>query len=62
MLDFHEVNCEVKIRQNTVQVWETIKSKDMSLLVTMKEAYAENVSSGVSSSFIILTQFQNKYC
>ena len=62
MLDFHEVNCEAKIRQNTVQVWETIKSKDMSLLVTMKEAYAENVSSGVSSSFIILTQFQNKYC
>ena len=48
MLDFHEVNCEVKIRQNTVQVWETIKSKDMSRLVTMKEAYAENVSSGVT--------------
>ena len=48
MLDFHEVNCEVKIRQNTVQVWETIKSKDMSRLVTMKETYAENVSSGVT--------------
>ena len=24
MLDFHEVNCEVKIRQNIVQIWETI--------------------------------------
>ena len=62
MLDFHEVNCEVKIRQNIVQIWETIKSKDMSRLVTMKEAYAENNSSRVSSSFIILTQYQNKHC
>ena len=62
MLDFHEVNCEVKIRQNIVQIWETIKNKDMSRLVTMKEAYAENVSSRVSSNFIILTQYQNKYC
>ena len=62
MLDFHEVNCEVKIRQNIVQIWETIKNKDMSRLVTMKEAYAENVSSRVSSSFIILIQYQNKYC
>ena len=62
MLDFHEVNCEVKIRQNIVQIWETIKNKDISRLVTMNEAYAENVSSRVSSSFIILTQYQNKYC
>ena len=62
MLDFHEVNCEVKIRQNIVQIWETIRNKDMSRLVTMKEAYAENISSRVSSSFIILTQYQNKYC
>ena len=30
MLDFHEVNCEVKIRQNIVQIWETIKNKDVS--------------------------------
>ena len=57
MLDFHEVNCEVKIRQNIVQIWETIKNKDMSRHVTMKEAYAENNSSRVSSSFIILTQY-----
>ena len=62
MLDFHEVNCEVKIRQNIVQIWETIKNKDISRFVTMNEAYAENVSSRVSSSFIILTQYQNKYC
>ena len=62
MLDFHEVNCEVKIRQNIVQIWETIKNKDMSRLVTMKEAGAENVSCRVSSSFIILIQYQNKYC
>ena len=62
MLDFHEVNCEVKIRQKIVQIWETIKSKDMSRFVTMKEAYAENVPSRVSSSLIILTQYQNKYC
>ena len=57
MLDFHEVNCEVKIRQNIVQIWETIKNKDMSHHVTMREAYAENNSSRVSSSFIILTQY-----
>ena len=62
MLDFHEVNCEVKIRQNIVQIWKTIKNKDMSRLVTMKEAYGENLSSRVSSSFIFLTQYQNKYC
>ena len=62
MLDFHEVNCEVKIRQNIVQIWETIKNKDMSRLVTMKEACAENVSCRVSASFMILIQYQNKYC
>ena len=27
MLDFHEVNCEVKIRENIVQIWETIKKQ-----------------------------------
>ena len=62
MLDFHEVNCEVKIKQNIVEIWETIKNKDMSRFVTMKEAYAENLSSRVCSSFIILTQNQSKYC
>ena len=37
MLDFHEVNCEAKIRQNLVQIWETIKNKDMSHHVTMTQ-------------------------
>ena len=62
MLDFYEVNCEVKIRQNIGQICETIKNKDMSRLVTMKEAYSCDVSSRVISSFITLTQYQNKYC
>ena len=43
MLDFHEVNCEVKIRQNIVQIWETIKNKDMSRHVTMREALMQRI-------------------
>ena len=62
MLDFHEVNCEVKIRENIVQIWETINEQRESRLVIMKEDFSENISSRVSSSFIILTQYQNKYC
>ena len=61
MLDFRKVNCEIKIRQNIVQVWETIKAK-ISCFVTTKEAYSEDISSRVSSSLLVLTQYQNKYC
>ena len=53
MFDFYKVNFEAKIRQNIGQICKTIKKKDMSCLVTMKEAYSEDVSSRVSSSFII---------
>ena len=62
MFDFYKINFEAKIRQNIGQICKTIKKKDMSCLVTMKEAYSEDVSSRVSSSFTILTQYQSKYC
>ena len=62
MFDFYEANYEVKIRQYRSQICETIKNEEFSCLVTLKEAYSDDVSSRVSSSFIILTQYQNKYC
>ena len=57
MFDFYKVNFEVKIRQ----ICETIKTKTLRL-VTMEAAYSKDVSSRVSSSFILLTQCQKKYC
>ena len=57
MLDFYEVNFEVKIRQNIGQICESIKNKAMSCLATMKAAYSKDVSSRVILSFIILTQY-----
>ena len=62
MLNFQEVNFEVKIRQFTGQICETIRNNDMSSLATLKAAYSKDISSWVSSSFIILMQFQDKYC
>ena len=62
MLDFYEVDFEVKLRQKIGQICETIKNEAMSCLATMKAAYSKDVSSRVSSSFITLTQYQNKYC
>ena len=53
---------EVKIRQNIGQMCETSKNKDMSRLFTRKAAYSKDVSSRVRSNFIILMQYQNKYC
>ena len=49
MFDFYKVNFEVKIRQ----ISETIKKKTLRL-VTIEAAYSKDVSSRVSSSFIIL--------
>ena len=60
MFDFYEVTFEVKIRQNIGQICETIKIKDMPRLATMEATYSKNVSSRVSSSLIILTQFQKE--
>ena len=57
MFDFYKVNFEVKIRQ----ISETIKTKTLRL-VTIEAAYSKDVSSRVSSSFIILKQCQKKYC
>ena len=51
MLDFYEVTSEVKIRQNIVQICETIKNKDMSDLITIKEVDSEDVSSRIRSIF-----------
>ena len=39
MFDFYKVNFEDKIRQNIGKIFETIKNKDMSRLVTMQTAY-----------------------
>ena len=39
MFDFYKVNFEDKIRQNIGKIFETIKNKDMSPLVTMETAY-----------------------
>ena len=62
MFDFYKVNFEVKIRQNICKICETIKNKDMSCLVTMEAAYSKDFFFWVSSSVIILTQCQKKYC
>ena len=64
MFDFYEVNFEVKVIQNVGKICETIKSENhkMSRLVTMEADYSKYVSSRVSSSFIILTECQKKYC
>ena len=50
MFDFYKVNFGVKIRQ----ICETIKTKTFRV-VTIEEAYSKDVSSRVSSIFIILT-------
>ena len=39
MFDFYKVNFEDKIRQNIGKIFETIKNKDMSRLVTMETSY-----------------------
>ena len=62
MFDFYKVNFEVKIRQNVGLIYEIIKNKDISLLVTTEAAYSKYVSFRASSSFITLTQCQKKYC
>ena len=69
MFDFYEVNFQVKIRQYLDQICETMKNKDMSRRVTMEAVYPKDVSSSVSSIFIILTQkkyvkrkCRKKYC
>ena len=69
MFDFYEVNFQVKIRQYLDQICETMKNKDMSRLVIMEAVYPKDVSSRVSSIFIILTQkkyvkgkCRKKYC
>ena len=55
MFDFYEVNFEVKIRRNVGKICETVKSEDISCAVTMEADYSKDVSSRVSSTFIILT-------
>ena len=62
MLNFQEVNFGVKIRQYTGQICETIRNNDISRLATFKAAYSKDISSWVSSSFVILMQYKNKYC
>ena len=62
MFHFYEVHLEVKVRQNVGKICEAIKNEDISCLVTMEADYSKDVSSRVSSSFIILTQCQKKYC
>ena len=62
MLNFQEVNFEVKIRQYTGQICETIRNNDMSRLATFKTAFSKDIFSWVISCFIILMQYQNKYC
>ena len=56
MSDFYEVNVEVKIKHNVGQISETIKDKDMSGLVTMEAFSSKDVSSRVSSRFIVLAK------
>ena len=50
------------MRQYTGQISETMRNKDLSRLATFKAAYSKDISSRVSSNFIILMQYQNKYC
>ena len=62
MFHFYEINIDVKIKQNVGQICETMKNKNMPRLVSIEAAYSKDVSSRVSSIFVILTQCQKKYC